>query len=336
MACLHPIAIWNRRYRYQPDDYVASQIMLHPEDVVRQRLLVPCGHCPECLRAERNDWYLRLNREFAYQRSVGGSSWFFTLTIAPSNYGKALDNPSGYIRSFFEAVRHRFNLSIKHAIFQEFSPSRGRLHFHGALFGCGLRYSDLHFIARDFGFIYLRPLNTRTLRYVVKYIVKDIDVCAHDGRLLDRKYRRKFVSPRVGHFIGDFPAPSFACRKWSFRDARSGISYSYRIPRYYDYAISEEERRKRSTFNAFLVSQGVGDDFASRVVLEALQEAFGDAWQRHVRPESFRRCIWAQRIIESYRSLSACKNNEPELSALRYDEALSCFENEIISSPLPT
>lgn len=334
MACLRPIAIWNRRYFGQPADYVASQLVLHPEDVVRQRLLVPCGHCAECLRAERNDWYVRLNREFAYQRSIGGTSWFFTLTIAPRNYQKALDDPAGYIRSFFEKIRHLYKCSVKHAIFQEFSPSRGRLHFHGALFGCGLRYKQLHEVARDFGFIFIRPLNSRSLRYVVKYIVKDIDVCAKDGRLLDKKYRRKFVSPRVGRYFGTFPVPSFSCRKWSFRDFRTGISYSYRIPRYYDYALREEEQRKRSTFNAWLVSQNVGNDFASRVVLEALQEAFGDTWERHANSEALRKYSWAQSIISSYRSLVNAAVVSPYVCSIQpvldFDE-----RNSLIDFPPP-
>lgn len=302
MACLHPILIWNRRYYNQPEDYVASQLILHPEDVARQRLLVPCGHCPECLRAERNDWYVRLNREYAYQQSCGSHSWFFTLTISPKNYSRALDDPSGYVRSFFERIRHVYKTSVKHALFQEFSPSKGRLHFHGVLFGCDLPYRALHSIAKDFGFIYIRPVNTRSMRYCVKYIVKDIDVCRKDGRLLDKKYRRKFVSPGIGRFIGSFPLPSFMVRKWQFTSVANGRTFRYRIPRYYDYLLSEKERCKRSTFSAFLVSKAIGNDFASRVVLEALQNAFGDDWKKHCSDESLRKFEWAQCVMSSYRS----------------------------------
>lgn len=333
MACLSPIWIQNRRYYNQPEDYAASQLLLHPEDVVRQRILVPCGHCVECLKAERNDWFVRLNQEYAYQKKMNRPSWFFTLTIAPKNYAAALVSPSAYVRRFFEKIRHDYGVKIKHALFQEFSPVRGRLHFHGVLFASELRYTDLHEVAKDFGFIYLRPVNSRSLRYVVKYIVKDIDACAGDGRLLAKKYRRKFVSPGVGKYLGNMPAPSFDCRVWRYSNVATGISYSYRIPRYYDRFLCEKELRKRQTYSAFLVAQAGCTDFQARIVLEALQESFGDDWRKHVSDNSLRRYVWAQEIIKSYRKAYNQTSSSQALASVDFAAALVSFENFVNSPP---
>ena len=65
--CTSPLWIRNRRY-YKPGitfEEIAVQLAEHPGDLARQRLLVPCGKCEECLRDERNAWYVRLERELA-------------------------------------------------------------------------------------------------------------------------------------------------------------------------------------------------------------------------------------------------------------------------------
>ena len=81
-----------------------------------------------------NGWYVRLERETKYQKSLHHNSVFVTITIAPEYYDSALLNPSSFIRLWFERIRRRFGHSIKHAVFQEFGihPEQGnepRLHF---------------------------------------------------------------------------------------------------------------------------------------------------------------------------------------------------------------
>ena len=76
--------------------------MNRPWDYFTQRIMVPCGHCEECLRQQRNDWYVRLERETKYQKSLHRNSVFVTITIAPEHYDSALLNPSSFIRMWFE------------------------------------------------------------------------------------------------------------------------------------------------------------------------------------------------------------------------------------------
>lgn len=274
MACLHPIAIKNKRYAGQPADYVASMLTLYPEDIARQTLMVPCGKCPECLRANRNAWYVRLNRELACQKRRNGMSYFITITINPLHYDKAFENPASFIRSFFERIRHAFGYSIKHALFQELSPEKNRLHFHGLLFGRRIDLRKLHKIVRDLGFIWIIPANSRVIRYCVKYVTKSISDFESAGVDFDRRYRRKFVSAHVGDDIVGVPVPSFDTRTWSFYDSRTGVTFSYSIPRYYDRYLSETESRKRHAEAGLLFCRASGLPFPARVCLEVLQELF--------------------------------------------------------------
>lgn len=329
MACLHPILIKNRRYCNQPDDYMASMLLLHPEDIARQYLLVPCGHCSECLRAERNSWFVRLNREFEFQRAMRCSTWFVTLTIAPRNYRAALDNPSGYIRRFFEKIRHVYGKSIKHAFFTEFSPKKGRMHFHGLLFGPNITFSGLHEIAKDFGFIWAEPARAGAVRYVVKYIVKDIGARNASGQLLDRKYRRKFVSAHVGDYLGCFPPPSFDTRNWNFYDRRYHITYTYSIPRYYDKYMPEKDKRQRAIDSAFVAATDSGDDFASAVILEVAQEFFGARFVEVFSPESVSFKLHNRRLREAFRP----DDIPPEtLYTVQRDETFLTFDNHVKNS----
>ncbi len=275
MACLHPIWIRNRRYYDKKDniatypvDLYKSSISLRPWDVSRQYLLVPCGKCEECLRKARNDWYVRLERELSRGRKSHTDSIFITITISPKYYESAFNNPSSFIRKFNERIRHKFGSSIKHAFFQEFGkhPKTGdvpRLHFHGFLFHCGFRYNDIRKAVGDLGFLWMARASHKRARYVVKYVVKELDVYSPSGELLKgydcKRFRRKFISAGVGDYLGNMPAPSFNTSIWSYMDIRSGISYNYAIPRYYNKYLKPRDQMVREISSAYSYALFGGD-----------------------------------------------------------------------------
>lgn len=47
------------------------------------RMNVPCGRCAECLKAKRNEWYVRTHYEMMNTFAKGGYVYFDTLTYAP-------------------------------------------------------------------------------------------------------------------------------------------------------------------------------------------------------------------------------------------------------------
>lgn len=277
--CDSPIWIRNRRYfdksgRPVPRDLFLSNIAQNPWDSHRFSLCVPCGKCPDCLRRLRNSWYIRLERELARCRASKTQAVFITITIHPSLYEKALLDPSSFIRRWLERIRHTFGRSIKHAIFQEFGthPETGdspRLHFHGILFDFPFSYNVLRSAVRKFGFVWLSSASLKQARYVVKYVTKDVgaDAPYHALGVDPRVYDRKFISPGVGAYLGSRPRPSASVSSWVYTDSRSGIGYSYQIPRYYDRFLSETDRQIRSWRAAFSYLRLHGlDQFIPRVV----------------------------------------------------------------------
>ncbi|UPW42009.1 replication initiator protein [Dipodfec virus RodF1_38] len=256
MACLHPIAIKNRRYATHAEDYNLSQQYLHPFDIAKKVLLVPCGKCPECIRQMRNDWKIRLSLELTHQRKMHRSSYFVTITFSPEYYERALKDPTKVFRAMMETYRHKFKTSIKHAFFQEFgTQGTRRLHFHGLLFGCPFRISEIREVFSAFGYCWIRPVRPADAGYTSKYVCKQP---TDDPRYANPAYRRKFVSPSVGRDLCGFPPPSATRYTWSFNAPSIGVSFHHRIPRYYDVHLTESDLLFRAAQSAYrLVVTGV-------------------------------------------------------------------------------
>lgn len=261
--CTSPIWINNPRYFRKDHDISlpASNLAQSPWDVARFRLAVPCGGCEECLRSLRNEWYVRLRQELARCRAEHCEAWFVTITIHPRYYQRALNDPTWFMRKWFERVRHVIGRSIKHAFFQEFGihPQMGtepRLHFHGFLFDPRMHYNEFRRIVSKFGFVWLCQATPKRARYCVKYVVKDLNTSDYEIsdklrlKLSDRRYTRKFVSAGVGDFLGTQPRPSLVTSTWSYDADRKVGGYQYRIPRYYDKYLQQHEKEQKAILSA--------------------------------------------------------------------------------------
>ena len=301
MPCKHPILIRNRSYHSnkftftENRDVYFSNLALAPWDVARKYLLVPCGKCDECLRQLRNSWFVRLERELARCKAENKQAVFITITINPKYYDKALLDPSSFIRSWFERIRHELGYSFKHALFQEFGThgsGEPRLHFHGFLFDFNIPYNHLRKIVSDFGYIWIAPASHRRARYCVKYVVKQIEVpdSVRDrkitvdgiettlGNLLShRRYARKFISPHVGDYIGSQPRPTDTVSSWSYLDFKTKRNFSYKIPRYYDKYITEEEKIRRSVRSADLYARLCGSSLVKCIVSQCVKRFISDS-----------------------------------------------------------
>jgi len=293
MPCSSPIWIRNRRYfdKKNPcrdgSDVAKSALALRPWDVARQWLMVPCGKCEDCLRRQRNDWFVRLERELASCKADNQQAIFITITIAPKYYNEALLDPSRFIRRFNERLRHKLGHSFKHAFFQEFGthPETGnepRLHFHGFLFGTNVLYNTIRAVVRDLGFVWLAKATHKRARYCVKYVTKQIQFNPEeisdkfvtvDGKptplsclLQHRRYTRKFVSAGVGDFLGYMPRPSARVASWSYLDFSKRINYNYSIPRYYLKYLKSEDETLRSIAAADAYARFSKSSLVKRIV----------------------------------------------------------------------
>lgn len=293
MPCSSPIWIRNRRYfdKKNPcrngSDVAKSALALRPWDIARQWFMVPCGKCEDCLRRQRNDWFVRLERELAHCKANSQQAIFITITIAPKYYDKALLDPSWFIRRFNERLRHKLGHSFKHAFFQEFGthPETGnepRLHFHGFLFGTDVLYNTIRSAVRDLGFVWLAKATHKRARYCVKYVTKQIQFNPEEisdkyvtvnGNptplsclLQHRRYTRKFVSAGVGDFLGYMPRPSARVSSWSYMDSSKGIVYNYSIPRYYNRYLKPEDEQRKAVLAADAYSRFSKSALVRRVV----------------------------------------------------------------------
>lgn len=293
MACSHPIWIRNRRYSRKDapfreySDYAKSSLALAPWDISRQWLMVPCGKCEDCLRRLRNDWFVRLEREMAYCKATSQQAVFITITVNPQYYNAALLDPAFFIRKWNERIRHRIGHSFKHCFFQEFgthpqSGSEPRLHFHGFLFGANVLYGEIRRCVSDLGFVWLSKANLKRCRYAVKYVTKQIEfnpseiegkTITINGKpiplasvLRHPRYTRKFVSPGVGNYLGNFRAPSDRISSWSYLDFKTGCTYNYAIPRYYDRYLQPQHKIIRAVRSADAYSRFSDSALVRRVV----------------------------------------------------------------------
>lgn len=293
MPCSSPIWIRNRRYfdKKNPcrngSDVAKSALALRPWDIARQWLMVPCGKCEDCLRRQRNDWFVRLERELARCKADSQQAIFITITIAPKYYQDALIDPASFIRRWNERARHSLGHSFKHAFFQEFGThpeigSEPRLHFHGFLFGTNVLYNEIRKAVGDFGFVWLGKATHKRARYVVKYVTKQIQFNPEDvsgkfvtingkatplsSLLQHRRYTRKFVSAGVGDFLGYKPRPSASTSSWSYFDFKKRINYNYSIPRYYLKYLKPEDEVCRSITAADSYARFSKSSLVKRVV----------------------------------------------------------------------
>ena len=275
--------------------------MNRPWDYFTQRLMVPCGRCEECLRQQRNDWYVRLERETKYHKSLHHNSLFVTITISPEYYDSALSNPSSFIRLWFERIRRRFGRSIKHAVFPE-QGSEPRLHFHGVLWDVSYSYNAIREAVKDLGFVWISSITDKRLRYVVKYVGKSVYMDESSAVfakslpisvgnlktnlydfLQNSRYHRKFISPGVGDYLGDFKAPGVTSGLWSYTDYQTGVVYRYRIPRYYDKYLSQDALLFRKISTAWTYANAFGSSLALGFLREVAE--------RVLRPSDFSRLV---------------------------------------------
>lgn len=247
--CLSPIWIKNKHYFNSKLESVLSRSNA-TWDAHLFVLSVPCGKCEECRRQQRADWYIRLLKELEYQKKTGGQSMAITITVSPRWLREAMKNLPKFVRRINEHIRYKHGQSIKHAFFPEFGEKTHRLHLHGFLFGDLGTFNYIRRLFAPFGYVWLTNGTSRYARYSVKYITK----CSSD-KFCDRRspyyiegYTRKYVSRFVGLYLGTSPAPSYSVNSWTFFDRRKGLSYHYRIPRYYKRFENpwDTEKKKRA------------------------------------------------------------------------------------------
>ena len=117
-----------------------------------KRTYVPCGMCPECREAQRNEWSKRLMLELAPLKEMGWSVGFLTLTYKPEClpflHPSVFERPFDFkyvpcfsrndVAKYIKAIRHDLDRyygvqGLRYIVSSEYGESTARPHYH-ALF----------------------------------------------------------------------------------------------------------------------------------------------------------------------------------------------------------
>lgn len=277
--CLHPITV---RYSNSTTGPTGSRTAL-----------VPCGKCPECLRAYQSAWTVRLLHHLrAKQYGV-----FVTLTYSDENVPYKIDPLSGevfptvcksHVQQFLKTCRRTFlsatGKKITFFLTSEYGPRTLRPHYHAVLFSVTLdewnRYFAPYWRSR-YGFTTesaisaASPKSFRSCRYVAKYCSKGMfeNPRVSDG-LVDPTFH--LISKGIGksyltdETINYHLSKSFDSRFDSAHRPTDGYlnslkgtlrvnvaGFDYKVPRYYKEVLFGSRKGLQSAYADYLSKESL-------------------------------------------------------------------------------
>lgn len=186
--CVTPIEIGNPTRRFV-------------RGLSKPRLLVPCGHCKECVQKQQDDWFIRSVFETKRVQSKGGAVWFPTLTYNNEYLPIWVDQKhkfacpcfnTDHIISFRNKLRVYLRRAgydcagentIRYMICCEYGGLKGRSHLHCLLYvpfdiPSRVMYKCLR-KAWIYGFVMwskkgMKALGLQAASYCMKYISKEM------------------------------------------------------------------------------------------------------------------------------------------------------------------
>lgn len=131
-------------------------------------MFVPCGRCTACKIAHSREWATRIVHESSYHEY----NVFATLTY--DNDHLPIDESISIteLQKFFKRLRKNIDRKIKYYACGEYGEKNGRPHYHGIIFGLGIKDKVIIENAWKKGIVYLGSVNYNSARYVADYIYK--------------------------------------------------------------------------------------------------------------------------------------------------------------------
>ncbi len=180
---------------------------------------VPCGHCEDCLRRNRNQWFFRIKQE----AKLHLSNLFVTLTyddkslLWDGNGNPMVDKSE--ISIFMRKLRKKIAPHrIRYFGISEYGPKTFRPHYHIILFGWPVdhdAYSVILDVWNKAENITISQLNDEQIMYCCRYHT--------DKGFTPRDYQRTFTfmskQPGIGACYADDPA----VRSWHHADPQRAL-----------------------------------------------------------------------------------------------------------------
>ena len=156
---------------------------------VRDRIVVPCGKCANCLSNQRSDWTFRLNQEL----KASSSAYFVTLTYSEENVPyngeeatlrkKDLQDFIKRLRRYHDTEVEKYQKLMKRSYIElnppkiryyaigEYGLETFRPHYHGLFFNVSPEVIQRINEIWKLGFIKVGDVNTASIHYVTKYVI---------------------------------------------------------------------------------------------------------------------------------------------------------------------
>lgn len=211
-------------------------------------MMVPCGHCVNCLANNQRDWVFRMKLEM----QVSDSAYFVTLTLDDEHLG---DNTlkKKHLQDFVRLLRQKVNrecdrigvdhLELRYFGVGEYGKKTNRAHYHIMLFN--LPFHDKIFLHNLFaevwkkGFVYVEDCVAKNIGYICKYITK-LDPRQHE---VD-PFRLMSLRPAIGMtYFRRFPDMVLFLQSQEKPILRLPDGYSYSIPRTLKKVIFTEDQK---------------------------------------------------------------------------------------------
>lgn len=214
--------------------------------------LVPCGKCVECLKRRKNDWYVRLCREF--DCTTAKALVWCTFTFDEYHLPTTRQELAAAIRRFKDNIRKQLGYFPLHWFITERGES-GRLHIHGFLF-MKRTFIDFDLIRNAWknGYCWLeRCESKKAVSYSLKYALKGfIQRVIEDDPLCARVYCSQgigsaYLNSSSLRFVFNESDP-YGYRRMCPKSWFNGFHYA--MPRYYIYrAIRQYKVRKYPSYD---------------------------------------------------------------------------------------
>lgn len=260
---LDPTPLINEPYEY----YALGEYVRRPS----RGMLVPCGHCDNCIKRRVSDYFVRHYYEWCRAR-VCGSSWLVTLTYADEHLPCLDDGTLCFNSQHILLFLKRFRRNIEdmemgaftYQIVSEYGGEFHRPHYHGLFhftdfpFTISNQYILKELIAKswtkvvdrrdwyanveanlfDMQRVDVQPIkDSRGIKYVCKYLGKQIGSEKFDARkdIPSQFQRRHWQSQGLGMCMYDFVSPDAIVNGCVTIDA-----FKYPLPMYYKLKLQRE------------------------------------------------------------------------------------------------
>jgi len=249
-----------------------------------EKIPVPCGKCPPCMKRRTSGWSFRLVKE----GDVSNSALFVTLTYdtkyVPITKKGYLTLCKDDVQRFFKRLRKLTTEKIKYFIVGEYGTQKMRPHYHIILFNANREMIARAWAkdGRELGSIFIGDVSEASIGYTLKYMQKPGKIPIHQND--DRQKEFQLMSKGLGK--------SYLTQKmikWHKEDLEQRMYIPMKdgkkiaMPRYYKdkmYSESEKNRIARRM-------ERVGEELDSELHKKYGENVFSELAKIHI--DNFRK-----------------------------------------------